>query len=439
MKQAGADSSRPGERRQATVVFSDISGFTAISEKLDPEEVTSLMNDCFHELGTIIEHYGGTIDKFIGDCMMAVFGVPAALENAPEKAVLAARDIRAKLYELNVEQRLDPPLDIHIGVNSGEVIYGEVGSASTRDYTVMGDTVNVASRLEEISDPGKILVGYETYRYTNHILAYRECPAVSVKGKSKKVPIFEFIAPIAAGADQRSTSRHNVTSRIVGRDRELNELELRVIKAQNGDGSVVSVVGEAGVGKSRLLDEIKNRESTKKLLCLEGKALSYGRTLNFYPLISALQNWAGISDTDGEEAAIEKLRAALNAAIGDRAAEVFPFVASFMSLRPSNDDSERLARMDRETLSKLIANNVRGLFAEIADARPLLVLLEDLHWADTSTIEMILDGRPIEALKYAPRAPSALPNTMPLLHMIRHSFSVTHRPCSIGSLYCWMI
>ena len=151
------------ELRQATIIFADISGFTAMSEKMSPEEVTSIMNSCFKVMGDIIEHYGGRIDKFIGDCVMATFGVPTAIENAPLKAVNSAIEMRNKLHQLNKDKNLTIALDIHIGINSGNVLAGVVGSDQKKEYTVMGDAVNLASRLEDASQTGQILVGPSTY------------------------------------------------------------------------------------------------------------------------------------------------------------------------------------------------------------------------------------------------------------------------------------
>ncbi|UCB46089.1 MAG: adenylate/guanylate cyclase domain-containing protein, partial [Spirochaetota bacterium] len=172
------------ERRQATIMFADISGFTEISGKLDPEEVTSIMNDCFDILCDIVKKNGGNIDKFIGDCIMAVFGVPTAIEDAHQKAINTAIEMRNKLYLFNTETNLKIPLDMHIGVNTGEVISGAIGSRDKKDYTVMGDAVNLASRLKDASKKGQILVGPSTYRYTRDIFEYKELSPITLKGKA---------------------------------------------------------------------------------------------------------------------------------------------------------------------------------------------------------------------------------------------------------------
>ena len=160
----------------------------------DPEVVAALMNECFSGMGDAVTRHGGTIDKFIGDCMMAVFGVPTALEDAPRQAVNTAIELKRLVHHFREEKQLDVPLDIHIGINTGEGISGEVGSESKRDYTVMGDAVNLASRLEDVSEAGQILVGESTYNSTRSGFSYRELPPVAVKGKEKPVPVYELLS-----------------------------------------------------------------------------------------------------------------------------------------------------------------------------------------------------------------------------------------------------
>ena len=185
---------RESELRTATVMFADISGFTAMSEKMSPEEVTVIMNQCFEMMGVVIEKYGGTIDKFIGDCVMVTFGVPTAIENAPLKAVNTSIEMRNRLYRFNKDKNLAIPLDIHIGINSGNVLAGVVGAQQKHEYTVMGDTVNLASRLEDASQTGQILVGPSTYRNTRDEFEYRELKPIKLKGK-QHASVMRIVSP----------------------------------------------------------------------------------------------------------------------------------------------------------------------------------------------------------------------------------------------------
>ena len=276
------------ERRQATIMFADISGFTAMSEKLDAEEVTAVMNDCFDFLGEIIKYDGGKIDKFIGDCVMALFGVPTALEDAPQRAINAAIDMRNGLEQFNREKELRIPLEIHIGINSGEVISGSIGSRDKREYTVMGDAVNLASRLEDASERGQILVGLSTYHSTKGTFEYRELPPFSFKGKREPVSVFELLSQRATRSRVGMVKDRRVLSQMVGRQKELDRLELQVMKAINGEGSIVNLIGEAGIGKSRLVEELKVKDVARRTCLLEGRGVSTGKSLGFHPVTEML-------------------------------------------------------------------------------------------------------------------------------------------------------
>src|SRR5262245_42978082 len=160
------ESGKESERRQATVVFADIAGFTPMSEKLDPERLADLMNRCFHLLEEEVHRHGGVVDKYIGDCLMALFGVPKAIESAPRQALNAAIEMRNRLEEFTRTQKLPQRIDIHIGINTGLVLAGDIGGKVRRDFTVMGDTVNLASRLKDAAPIGRIYIGPDTYRAT---------------------------------------------------------------------------------------------------------------------------------------------------------------------------------------------------------------------------------------------------------------------------------
>lgn len=326
---------KESERRIATIMFADLSGFTSMSEKMDPEEVTMLMNECFKLMGNIIERNDGRIDKFIGDCVMATFGVPTAIENAPQKAVNTAIEIRNKLKQFNKKKNLSIPLDVHIGINTGNVVAGFVGSDQKQEFTVMGDAVNTASRLEEVSETGQIIVGTDTYKATNDSFDYSTLKPVAVKGKQELVSIYELLSTKAKTERRKISSDRMIHSELVGRDDELSKLELQVLKAVNGEGSIVNMIGEAGIGKSRLIAELKSREVMQRVTVLEGRAISIGRNLSFYPIIEFLKLWAGISEDDSNSTQISKLENLVRGVYPDEADEVVPFVATLMGLKLS--------------------------------------------------------------------------------------------------------
>ena len=370
-------------------MFADISGFTAMSEKMDPEQIICTMNDCFCMMEECIKTHGGTIDKFIGDCVMVLFGVPKALEDAPQKAVNTAIELRNCLARFNVEKNLTIPLNIHIGINTGPVLAGMVGGSEKQEYTVMGDTVNLASRLEDASQMGQILVGPATYKATKNSFQYKTLPPITLKGKDEPVPVYELLSVretlyrVQPGVDRM------ISSVMVGRDKELNELEFQIMKAINREGSIVNVIGEAGIGKSRLIAELKNREVMKRVTLLEGRAISMGANLGYHLIIDLLKNWARITEDDSEIAAFTKLEAATRATYPEALGDILPFVATLMGIKLVGKYAERVKGIEGKALEKLILKNVRDLVTKGSQTTSLVVILEDLHWADTSSIELM--------------------------------------------------
>jgi len=384
--------SRGSERRLASVMFADISGFTAMSEKSDPEDVTAVMNQCFEMLEVVVREHGGYVDKYIGDCIMALFGVPNALEDAAARAVNAAIEIRGRMRGLGAELRLPAQLDVHIGINTGLVIAGEVGGAVKRDFTVMGDTVNVASRLKDKAPNGTIWVGGETYRHTREQFDYRELPPLEVKGKEEALHAFEVLSererihrPKRAGAERR------IASELVGRETELRLLTDAIAAVSRGHGGIVNVIGEAGIGKSRLVAEATAQNPPGQVTILEGRSLALGHGLSFHPFIDLLRQWAGIDEDEGTEdaAAVAKLESSVRAALGADADEIFPFIANLMGMRPGGVHAERLKGIQGEALEKVTLKSLRELLLRMAAATPLVLVFEDLHWADLSSIRFL--------------------------------------------------
>jgi class 3 adenylate cyclase/tetratricopeptide (TPR) repeat protein len=378
------------ERRQVTVLFADISGFTSMSEKMDPEQVTAAMNDCFEMLEEAVQSHGGHVDKYIGDCVMALFGAPKALEHAPRQTINAAIEMRRRLYEMNQAGRFAVPLDIHVGINTGLVLAGRVGGANKRDFTVMGDVVNVASRLKDAAPRGAIWVGAHTHRYTAGDFAYLRLAPQKVKGKDASLVAYEVRSdservhrarPVAAGG--------GITSVLVGRDSQRQQMRDCARHVLTGRGGIVNLIGEAGMGKSRLLAELARDEELRAMAFLEGRSLAIGQQLAFHPFADLLRQWAGILDEDGDRPALDKLDAAIAALFGEEAGEVVPFVATLMGLRVSGSRAQRLAGIEGEALETLIFKNVRDLVRRMVRARPLVLVFEDVHWADQSSLKLL--------------------------------------------------
>jgi len=335
-------SAMEGERKRVTVLFSDVAGFTSMSEKLDPEQVHQIMDGCFKILMDEIHNHQGTINQFTGDGVMALFGAPVAIENHAQNACQAALSIQSAIKKYSEELATKFGLDfkMRIGLNSGPVIVGSIGDDLRMDYTAIGDTTNLAARMESMAEPGKVLVSPETYKQVARQFEFKPLGETKVKGKEVSLEVYELIR---AKVDRpRLGLERQIFSEMVGRDKELNKLELQIIKAVDGEGSVVNVIGEAGIGKSRLIAELRKRIATRHVTFLEGRAISIGRNLSFHPVINLLKHWAKIKDKDTSVSALDQLETAIRSICPEDTNEIFPFVATLMGMKLSGRHAERM-------------------------------------------------------------------------------------------------
>jgi len=379
-----------GERKHATVLFSDLAGYTAMVEKLDLEEVKGIMGRIFERAGRIAEKYDGTVERFFGDEIMVLFGVPIVHEDDPIRAIQTAMEIHASVEDMSQEFERHNGITIrmHSGINTGLVITGEKNIGKGR-HGLTGDTINLAKRLTGIAKAGEIVIGQGTYRQSKDHFSHQAMNPIRVKGKAEPVQLYK-ISGIKAQADLLSQdNERQVYSEMVGRDRELNKLKLQLAKAVDGAGSVVNVMGEAGIGKSRLLAEFRKADALKGAMLLEGKAISIGRNLPFHPIIDLLKHWAKIRDNDCEISSLSKLETAVKSVSREDADEVFPFLATLMGIKLTGHHAERVAGIQGEALERLILKNVRDLLSKASDMVPLVLVIDDLHWADSSSIELL--------------------------------------------------
>lgn len=398
-----------GERKLVTVMFADISGFTALAETMDPEAVRDLMNDCFERLVPVVEKYEGTVDKFIGDEIMALFGAPVAHENDPERALRAALEMMDALAKFNVERCTD--LGLHFGINTGLVIAGGLGTRERQEYSVMGDAVNLAARLEDASERGEILVGPDTYRLTASLFKFETLEPIRVKGKADPVPAYRLLASRAIRGQVRGIA--GLGSPLVGREAESRALREAVERLRAGAGGIVTLMGEAGLGKSRLVAEVRALAFAKvsdpsqgcpPLQWTEGRCLSYGTSVAYLPWLDVLRGLLGVMPEAPPPATRDKLRERVQALCPGQVKAVYPYLARLMSL-PLEVDSEAFALRDLEGegLKASTFGAVETLLEGAAWDCPLVVVCEDLHWADPTSVELLE-----ELLAVTDRAPLLL-------------------------------
>lgn len=374
----------PGERKLVTVIFADLVGFTRLAENMDPEYVRDLMNSCFDQLVPVINKFGGTVDKFIGDEIMALFGAPLAHENDAERALRAALQMQEELKSFNKTHQIS--LNIHFGINSGLVIAGYIGSANRQEFSVLGDAVNLAAHLGHLAQGGEILVGPDTFRQTRHIFTFQELGPLRLKGKLEPVLAYKLLGlrpkPIASW---RGKEAREISSPLVGREKEINILSDCLQNLLAGKGGLVAILGEAGLGKSRLVAEVRRKFSTYNFCFLEGRALSFSQGISYYPFLEIIQGDAGIGCNDLEDERWPKLENRLQELFPEDSAEILPYLATLLNLKIPEPYSERIKYLDAETMGHQLFRAVKLYFAQLARQRPLVLIFEDLHWADQSS------------------------------------------------------
>jgi class 3 adenylate cyclase/tetratricopeptide (TPR) repeat protein len=378
-----------GERRQVTVMFCDMEGFTKFVEKIGPEKAFVIMDQIYEILIHKVHDFGGIVNEMTGDGILALFGAPIALEDAPLHSLRSALSIHREIAIFNQQQKVLTPIRMRIGINTGRVVLGSLGNDLRVEFKAVGDTVNLASRMEGLAEPGTTYVTESTFKLTNGLFRFKAMGAKEVKGKQEAVFAYKLLSAKDDVHRPRLGFERQIYSTIVGRDKELNRLELQVMKAINDEGSVVSIIGEAGIGKSRLVAELKKCELMKKVTFLEGRAISIGRNLSFHLVIDILKQWARIREKDSEAVAFSKLQAAVRSLFPEEGEEVIPFVAVLMRMKLSGTYAERVKGIEGEALENLILKNIRELLIKATRLTPLVIVTEDLHWADISSIMLM--------------------------------------------------
>jgi len=366
------------ERRQVTVFFSDLSGFTALNERLDPEDVRDVVNKVWERAGEIVGRYDGHINKLLGDAVMAVFGDPVAHEDDPRRAVRAALELHEAVEALNrdVEPRIGAPIGMHTGVNTGVVLTSET-VLDGKQTGPLGDTINVAARLQSLAQTGQVLVGPETRRAIESTYDLEDLGLHDLKGKGEPVPVARVL----------SISARNVTparrqARFVGRESELSLLRDELERARKGTPAFVAVSGEAGSGKTRLVDEFRTRVASD-VTWLEGRAYPFAQNIPYYAITDLISNRLGIDEADSAETVRTKLEQRIGAVV-ENPSEILPPLLQLYDIEGSQGSS-----IDREAYRGRLLQSLRTLVQKLAERGPLVVSLQDLHWADPSTVDLL--------------------------------------------------
>jgi class 3 adenylate cyclase/tetratricopeptide (TPR) repeat protein len=371
-----------GERKQVTVLFCDIANSTPLAERVGPERMHALLNGFFELALAEVHRYEGTINQFLGDGFMALFGAPLAHEDDARRAVLAAVQIRRALKDRASYAGLGPgaELTLRMGLNTGLVVVGSIGDNLRMDYTAVGDTTNVAARLQQAAAPGDVLLSEATARLVRGEVRMLPAGALSVKGKADPVTAYKVLglAPRQSAFEQAAERAYG---RFVGRDRELRRLAELLAEAQAGGGALVSVVGEAGAGKSRLLYEFRRTLGATDVATLEARCRSHAAAIPYLPVLDLVRGQCGIDERDTPDRVAVRVRATLEA-LGLDPGERAPLLLNLLGLK---EGAAALDDLAQETVRARTIETLRLMLVAASRRRPLLIVIEDLHWIDAAS------------------------------------------------------
>ncbi len=381
-----------GERKQVTALFADLRGSMDLLEGLDPEEARRLMDPAVQLMMDAVHRYEGTVNHVLGDGIMALFGAPIAHEDAPRRALYAALAIRDSVsrYGERVRRERGAVIQVRLGVNSGEVVVRSIGSDLRLDYSAVGHAVGMAARMESLAKPDSILVTGATHALTEDYFRWFPLGAIAVKGSSQPIEAYELMGPSDVKTRLQAGARRGLTP-FVGRSREMDHLKETLELAKQGKGQVLGMVGDPGVGKSRLFLEFKGLDRTGGCLILEGSSVSFGRATPYLPLIDLLRAYFRIDGDDGPDHVREKVIGRL-LALDESLRDTVP---RFLDLLTEGDDQAEAEDADHRRRLRLDA--VKRLFFRESVRQPVVLIFEDLHWVDDDTqalLGSLVDGLP---------------------------------------------
>ena len=387
-----ARSALEGEHKRVTVLFCDIANSSTLAERLGEERMYELLNRFFEHSLEEVHPYEGTVNQFLGDGFMALFGAPLALEHHEQHAVLCGLGIRRRVAEhfKDVARTADMPFEVRIGLNTGLVVVGKIGDNLRMDYTAVGDTTNVASRLQVMAAPGEMLIAQTTFESARTVVEARSLGAVHIKGKAAPIEVYRVIGRRSAAAATEARSARTLSS-FVGRDREMADLMDSLEQAKAGRGQAIGIVSEPGMGKTRLLWEFRQALAGREVDYLEGQCLSYGAGIPFLPILAILRSTCGIAEGDSPEVVEAKVKDVLSA-LRIEAESALPYLLHLLGIGGS---ATSMALQTPEAIQSKTFTTLRQLCQRASRRRPLVLVVEDLHWVDRASeafISALADG-----------------------------------------------
>jgi class 3 adenylate cyclase len=381
-----------GERKQVTVLFADLKGSMELLADRDPEEARKLLDPVLERMMEAVHRYEGTVNQVMGDGIMALFGAPLAHEDHAVRACYAALRMQESVsqYADQLQRSGGSPVYIRVGLNSGEVVVRAIGNDLHMDYTAVGQTTHLAARMEQIAKPGSVLITGETLKLAEGFVQVKPLGPVPVKGLAEAVEVYEVTGAGPARTRLQAAAGRGLT-RFVGRDAELGQLRRAQQLAANGHGQIAAVVGEAGVGKSRLVYELTHSHRLQGWLTLESASVSYGKATSYLPVIDLLRGYFKIQDRDDLREVREKVTGKL-LTLDESLKPVLPALLALLDV-PVDDAAWRT--LDPAARRQQTLDAVKRLLLREAREQPLLLIFEDLHWIDSETqavLDTLVDG-----------------------------------------------
>ena len=377
-----------GERKQVTVMFCDMQGFTPLAELLGIEDAYSIIDQVYEILIHKVHDYEGTVNEMTGDGIMALFGAPVALEDAPQRAVRSSLAIHREMAkfsdQLRQEKKDAPPVKMRIGIHTGPVVVGTVGNDLRVEFKAVGETVNLASRIEGQAQPGTTYITEDTFKLTEGLFRFEGLGQRVIKGKQEPVNVYRAIAPSTMRTRFDVSAELGLTP-FAGREREIELLLDGLERTKAGRGQSFSITAEAGVGKSRLLYEFRKAVAHEDLTFLEGRCLSYSRAVAYHPLIDILKANFDIHEGDGDSEIREKVKRGLKM-LGADEASILPYLLELLVVKDSGIEK---IPMSPEVKKNRIGEAFKQIALKGSEIRPLILAYEDLHWIDKSSEELL--------------------------------------------------
>jgi class 3 adenylate cyclase len=385
-----------GERKQVTVLFADMKGSMELLADRDPEDARELLDPVLEHMMEAVHRYEGTVNQVMGDGIMALFGAPLAHEDHAVRACYAALRMQesVKRYAEGVRRTEGIPIQVRVGLNSGEVVVRSIGSDLKMDYTAVGQMTHLAARMEQMAMPGSVLMTTDTLRLAEGYVEVKSLGPVNVKGLSEAVEVYEITGAGPVRSRLQAAAARGLT-RFVGRTAEFETLCQALERAGAGHGQVVALVGEPGVGKSRLFWEFTHSRRTVDWLILESGSVSYGKATAYLPVIDLLKAYFNIEDRDD----VRKIREKVTGKLLTLDKSLEPTLPAFLTLLDVEVDDEQWQNLDPPQRRQRTLEAIKRLVLRESQVQPLLVVIEDLHWIDSET-QSFLDSL-IESLPTA--------------------------------------